>query len=1589
MEFLSIIVGKIADYTIEPVARQVGYVRKLKTNVENLKDEVDKLVDAKERVQHSVDEALRKCHKIHADVEKWLKKVNEMIAEASEFLEDENQVKKECLFGLCPNLISRYRPSRKAIKLAQKVVEIPKGGAFSSVSYTTPPEDIWTSSVGYYQAFESRLLVVTKIMKELTDSNNHRIGVYGMAGVGKTTLVKEIAMRAEEQKLFKVAKVEVRQDTDLNRIQKEIAEKFGLELNENLTIAGRARLLTDYIKKNKNVLVILDDVWEMLELEKLGLPFGICKVLLTSRRRDLLSSEFGTQKEFLLKVLKEEESWSLFENIVADDVKDLDIRDTAIQVSKRCAGLPILVVTLAKALRGKSLHSWKDALRLQKMCEGKEIQEKAYSGIEWSYNHLEGEEVKSLFLIFGMLGQHNFFYDLLKYTKGMDLSLFEGINTMEEAHSRLHSLVDKLKDSCLLLDTADREWIEMHDLIRDVAIKIASRDQCFLSLVDGDEFNDWPNKVFLEKCTLISFDRINIPKLPEQLECPKLQLFQLCPTKKLLPIPHNFFKEMKELKVLDLTKICMQSLPPSIHFLKNLQTLCLDQCELRNIAMVGELRSLEILSFVGSKFKLLPKEIGQLTRLRVLDLRVCSQLEVIHPNVLSSLTKLEELRMNNNFIEWEIEDVSNISERSNASLSELKHLSNLTRLDANVKELSINCFSEKLVNFKICIGDVWNWFVKYETSNTLKLKLSQTNQLDKGLQTLMKKSEELYLDVLDGATDIVDQLDADGFPRLKYLHVQNNPEILQIVNCWSSSPIAFPNLGSLSLCNLVSLESICSGQLPCGSFKHLTNIEVKKCPKLKNLFSFSTVLHFLQLQEIKVVDCNNMKVIVDKKEEHFEAQVNDCIEYFQLQSLTLQSLPNFTCFVSNNNRNITRFKEIIPNDETADAMELFNHKEQVAFPKLVENLTSLIVDGCGGLRFLSSFSMAINFVQLKKLRICRCQNMVEIISTEEYNGIEEKILDNTFPKLESLELDTLANLETFCSSATYLKFSCLNSLIIKDCTKLGPFILDRMSKSIRDASVHYLFDEKVGFPCLEELVIKGLHKLTTLWHTQLDPNSFCKLREIFVEDCQSLIHVLVPRILKRLESSVQVLNIRNCDSLEAVFNVKETDDALLSPQLALIFSCRNPCEVQIVNCRSLKNVFPAFIARHRNLEKLQKLKIQNCEMLEQIVGEEVGVEGEAITPKFVFPSAKYVFLYNLPQLRSFYPGIHTSKWPSLIHFGVYKCDKLEMLAAESSCFQRHHQLDMPTYNQVFFLYEKDSFSNLEALVLDIKETSCGSLPVVDFFKIKYLVLYYQHITSAVPPSVLFRKCRNLETLDVNDGNFEEIYIHEGSLDGEKHLDGTLTSLKHLKIFGMNKLKHVWKDNSHLAGPVFPNLETLAVDDCPRLKNIVSPAISFRNIVELQVTNCDGMKHLITYSVAKSVINLKKMTVQNCQRMIEIVASDDDQGDGENEITFSRLEYLELSDLPNLKGFCSRNYNVIFPFFMTVSVSRCIKMKISFDGVLLNDSKREKVQIIENEGNDDDNNDDNCRGSGGGDDHNSDNDDDDDNATISCMMNEKK
>ncbi|WRX25550.1 WD40 repeat - like 10, partial [Theobroma cacao] len=143
-----------------------------------------------------------------------------------------------------------------------------------------------------------------------------------------------------------------------------------------------------------------------LDLKEVGIPFGNqhkgCKILLTSRDRDVLLDGMKAEKTFAIDVLDNEETWNLFKKMAGDSVERAELRSIAIEVAKKCARLPLAIATVANALSNKPLYVWKDALlQLQKPCS-RNLSRKfadAYLAIQLSYNHLENEELKQAFLL--------------------------------------------------------------------------------------------------------------------------------------------------------------------------------------------------------------------------------------------------------------------------------------------------------------------------------------------------------------------------------------------------------------------------------------------------------------------------------------------------------------------------------------------------------------------------------------------------------------------------------------------------------------------------------------------------------------------------------------------------------------------------------------------------------------------------------------------------------------------------------------------------------------------------------------------------------------------------------------------------------------------------------------------------------------------------------------------------------------------------------------------------------------------------------------------------------------------------------------
>ncbi|KAG7968622.1 hypothetical protein I3843_08G164500 [Carya illinoinensis] len=1081
------------------------------SNIENLKNQKEKLQHARVRVQDSVDAALRNCEKIYPDVSKWLIDVARITELATTKLREiEEEAGTGSSNAACLNLKQRHQLSREAKKMVGDIDELLKNGNFNGVSNRPALQEMVTPRNMDYMVMNSRMAVVKDIMEALRSAAIFKIGVWGMPGVGKSTLMEEIARQAKEEAIFnEVVVVVVTNNPVMRQIQGAIASTLGLNFGHE-TDKQKVSLLQQRLK-DKKILVILDDIRKELVLQEIGIPSEGFKVVMTSRDRDVLSCGMGTQKEIELKTLQKEDALKLFEMRAGEIVRNPNVSAIATEIVEKCAGLPIALVTVSKVLKNKNLSEWKDALRRLKRPAPEHVIEMLktiYSPIELSYDSLESQELKSLFLLCAQLPYFLDYRDLLKYSYGYGLS--PGIYTLEEARATLDTLLRKLKDSCLLLESSN--GFCMHDLVRDVATIIASKNHNMFVMRDDGGQKAWPDVDALNRCEALSIHGGEIHKHPNKMECPKLRFFHVnCKDSLNLKIPDIFFQGMDKLEVLSLRSMRLSSFFP----LTNLQTLCLDRCELGDIHGIGELKTLVILSLAYSDISNLPREIGSLTHLRLLDLSHCFRLEVIPPNVLSSLVKLEELYMQEIKVQWEVEGPSN--EGKNASLAELKKLSHLTILEIdipNANNLPANLFSEKLERYKICIGDEIDdrVFMRGAAfSRVLKLNLNMSFQLDFGIKMLLKRTVYLSLDEANSTKSVLYELHREDFQQLKHLHIQNNGNIKHIPEL-RTSDVAFPSLETFVLKYMISLEEICQGKLPLSSFKNLKVLVVVNCEKLRFIFSSSIARGLSLLEELNITRCNNMGAIFVKEEKDGIEDQGDTMLFGRLQTLVLKDLPKLVGFLTTKDSFMTDCRET-NSEGNHDLQWPLLHHDKLCFPIVRElhleglpkikhvwskepqtmfrfqALQDIYVGKCARLTSLFPAWVVRCLEQLKKIVIEDC-GLEEIIAAEG-GGEAVAIRTLVFPRVSTLKFRNLKRLKWFYKGVHVSKWPMLKEMRIERCEKVeifasgvvsfGKTVEDQRQSEMSNIKQPLFSVDELSFPSLEILFISNMDLLEIIF----------------------------------------------------------------------------------------------------------------------------------------------------------------------------------------------------------------------------------------------------------------------------------------------------------------------------------------------------------------------------------------------------------------------------------------------------------------------------------------------------------------------------
>ncbi|KAK9944423.1 hypothetical protein M0R45_009993 [Rubus argutus] len=377
MEVVIAVVGKVAEYSVAPVVRQFGYLIHYESNVAHLTNQVETLTAMRDGVILKIDAATRNSETILPEVENWLNRVNRTLLDKETCFEKETTAKAECCSnGWFPNLKIRHSLSRKAKKMSPDVDSL-LDKKFESVACSGPPPQLGFQPIQHEGAsasgtsnnvnFESRKSTVRDVMETLKGNQFNPIVICGMGGVGKTTLVGEVVNKAKIEGLFdEYAKAIVNEKPDPSKIQRDVAEYLGLKLEEE-GLESRADKLRERLSGTKRALIVLDNVWETLNLWEIGIPSGpkSCKVLVTSRNQDVFNEE-ETRKIFHIGVLPESDAWSLFKKVAGGDIEsDPELRPIAEQVLSKCDGLPVAISTLGSALRQKETKPiWKNALGL-------------------------------------------------------------------------------------------------------------------------------------------------------------------------------------------------------------------------------------------------------------------------------------------------------------------------------------------------------------------------------------------------------------------------------------------------------------------------------------------------------------------------------------------------------------------------------------------------------------------------------------------------------------------------------------------------------------------------------------------------------------------------------------------------------------------------------------------------------------------------------------------------------------------------------------------------------------------------------------------------------------------------------------------------------------------------------------------------------------------------------------------------------------------------------------------------------------------------------------------------------------------------
>ncbi|XP_047941199.1 probable disease resistance protein At4g27220 [Salvia hispanica] len=470
--FLPKAVEQLADNALNNAKNINDFGLILKTLHKMLKSLNARASDVEEEIKNAEVSGRKKRKR---EVEEWLGDVKCFENEVDEL---GSQIES-------PGLIMRLMNGGQAAKLIDEIDKLVEqsrnfGELVLDVCGTRGESFLANALVG--KAFSENLEAILKLLES---RQVWSIGVYGMGGVGKTTLAKHIHNRLLQLSQGRVIWVTVSREFTIKSLQDKIARFLGLDLLDEDNEDIRAARLHRVLSQMRNSVLILDDVWENIDLLKLGCHVSMecCRLIITTRSLEVCH-QIRCHKVLLVEKLPQEEAWRLFNQTLGNEIKlTSQVEEIAKSVAKLCGGLPLGIITMAGGMRGKTtIHAWKNAfVELRDRVSGKDGmgEDDVFRILKYSFDQLQKNYQSNEFNTL----QRCFLYCLL-YPEDYQIHredlvrkfISEGLVDQRKSRrakiNQGHCILDRLVNVCLLESCVGYECVKMHDLVRVMALKI-------------------------------------------------------------------------------------------------------------------------------------------------------------------------------------------------------------------------------------------------------------------------------------------------------------------------------------------------------------------------------------------------------------------------------------------------------------------------------------------------------------------------------------------------------------------------------------------------------------------------------------------------------------------------------------------------------------------------------------------------------------------------------------------------------------------------------------------------------------------------------------------------------------------------------------------------------------------------------------------------------------------------------------------------------------------------------------------------------------------------------------------------------------